>query len=143
MIESLDQLHSAVKELLVRDSLSCPTLEDFVDPITLFAAEFLVRDICVMNNLRDDLYPSVANPEVLLQRLERAVFAAVPKTVLVKHVERNRLPRHLVFRREGKPGLGIDEAPNQPGRCASVYTWPRSGYPNPLFVFPRINLLSL
>jgi hypothetical protein len=63
MIESLDQLHSAVKEFLVRDSLSRPTLEYFVDPVTLLPSEFVVRDICVMNNLRNDLHLSVANPE--------------------------------------------------------------------------------
>jgi len=38
-----------------RNSLSCPALEDFIDSITLFAAELLIRQVRVVNNLGNDL----------------------------------------------------------------------------------------
>src|SRR5438270_35743 len=67
----------------------------------------------------------------------------MPKTVLVKHVEGYGFPRHLVFRRKGKPGLGIDKASNQPGGCASVDPRSRPSNPNSVFVILGLDLSRL
>ena len=66
MIESLDQLHSAIEKLLVQNSLSRPALEYLVDSITFFAAELVVGEIRIMNNLGNHLHSSITNPELLL-----------------------------------------------------------------------------
>jgi hypothetical protein len=43
VVQTLHQLHAAIEKLFVRYSLPGPALEDFVDAITFFAAEFAVR----------------------------------------------------------------------------------------------------
>src|SRR4051812_10722686 len=112
MVEPFDQLHSAIEKLLIRNSLSSPTLEHLVDPITFLAAEFAVRKVRIVNDFGNNLYLPVANPEFLLQCLEGAVLAMVSKAALVKHIERYGLLWYLCLRREGKSCFGIYEASN-------------------------------
>src|SRR5258708_11420861 len=137
VIQALNQLHSGVEKLPVRESLPCPTLEYFVDAISFFAAEFSVREIRIVNSLGNHVDFSVANLELFLQGLERAVVAAMPEASLVEHVERHRLGRHSIFGRKCKARFGINEAPNQPGRCRAVDAGPRAGHPNPALVVSR------
>src|SRR5260221_3435429 len=99
VIKPLNQLHSPIQEVLIGGSLPCPTFQDLVDSIPLFAAEFAVRQIRVVNDLRNDLYSPFANPEVLRYCLERPVVAAVPEAPLVKHVQLHRYGRNFFFRR--------------------------------------------
>src|SRR6266576_6483945 len=106
-----------MEKLLVRDSLSGPTLEHLIDPITFFAAEFAICKVRIVNNFGNHADSSVASLELLLQRLERAVVAAMTKPSIVEHVKRHGCGRHPFFRREDKSRFGIDETPNQPGRC--------------------------
>src|SRR5260370_32923976 len=51
VIEPVNQLHSPAQQFLIEDSLPCPTLQDLVDSITLFAAELLIRQVLVVTNL--------------------------------------------------------------------------------------------
>src|SRR5437879_1667810 len=67
----------------------------------------------------------------------------MPKTALVKHIERYGIRRHLFFRRKGKARLGIDEASNEPRGCASVHPWSRPGNPNSVLVVSRVDLSCL
>src|SRR6266403_6364641 len=137
MIQALNQLHSAGEKLPVRESLPCPTLEYFVDAIAFFAAEFAVSDIRIVNNFGNHTDSPVANFELFLQGLERAVVAAMPEASLVEHVERHGLGRHFILGRKCKARFAINETPNQPGRCRAVDAGPRSGHPNPTLVVSR------
>src|SRR5229473_6932102 len=95
-----------------------------------------------MNNLGNNLHPSVMNPEFLFQGLESAVVAAVSEAPM-EHVKWHGCVWRLFFQREGKSRLGIDEAPNQPGGCGPVHTGSRSRDPDPAFVVLRLNLRGL
>src|SRR5216683_639513 len=113
MVEPLDQLHSAIEKLVVRNSLSRPAFKYLVDSITLFAAKLVIGQVRVVNDLGNDLHPSIANPEIILQGLESAVVTTMSETAF-EHVKRHRGRWYLSFGRKGKSCLGIDVAPNQP-----------------------------
>src|ERR1700722_13681040 len=138
-IQTLHQLHTPIEQRLVRESLPGPALENFVDAITFFAAEFAVRQIRVVNDFGNRAHSSVTNLELFLQGLERTVIATMAAASLVEHVERHGFAWHLVFGREGKASVGVDEAPNEPRRSRTVDARPRSRYPYPALVVARTN----
>ena len=62
------------------------------------------------------------------QRLERAVLAVMAE-VHARHVERDRVARDLVGRREDELGLRVHEALDEPRRGDAVHVRPRAGDP--------------
>ena len=92
-----------------------------------------------MNDFGDDLHFVIANPKVLLQCLEGAIVAAVSEPVLLEHIEWYGFARYAFFRRENKPRLSIDIAPNEPRGRAPVYTRSRSRHPRSSLVISRID----
>ena len=109
------QAESRVQELAIRDSLLRPPVQHFVNSKTLFATELLIKKVCVVNDLSDHSHLLVTNSKCLLQRLERAVLAAVAE-VTVKHVKGHCFAGNMFFRPEGETRLSVNESPNQPSR---------------------------
>src|SRR4029077_14908436 len=104
VIESLHDLHAAVEKLLVRDPLPGPALQYLIDPIPFSAAKLLVGQIRVMDDLGHGPHPPVADPEVSLQGLERAIVTSVSETVM-EHVKWHRFARDMLFRSKREPRL--------------------------------------
>src|SRR6266436_5167063 len=140
VVESFDQLHPALQKLVVRDSLPRPALQDFVDSIAFFAAETVVQEVCVMNDLSDYANACISEVKLLCQRFKCAVFAAMSEPLFMEHVVRHGSIRHSVLGRKGKPRFSVDKVADKPSRRAPVDTWSWSRHPHPALVLFRIDL---
>src|SRR5262252_1957544 len=76
VVQSFHQLLPALQKFRVGDALTCPSLQHFVDSQTLFATEFPVRDVCIVNDLSDHLDLAVPNSEDFMECFKRAVVAS-------------------------------------------------------------------
>src|SRR5258707_6603736 len=140
VVESLDQLHPALQKFVVRDSLPRPAFQDFVDSIAFFAAETLVQEVRVMNDLSDYANAWISEVKLLRQGFKRAVLAAMSESFFMEHVVRHGSTRHAILRRKRKAGFGVDKVADKPGRRASIDARSWSRHPNPAFVLFRIYL---
>src|SRR6267154_420241 len=140
VVESLDQLHPALQKFVVRDSLPCPAFQDFVDSKALFAAETVVQEVRVMNDLSDYANAWISDVKLLCQGFKRAVLAAMPESLLMEHVVGHGSTRHAILRRKSKAGSTVDKVADKPGRRAPIDAWSWSCHPHPAPVFFRIGL---
>src|SRR4029453_12050159 len=90
------------------------TLDGEVKSRRLVASEFPVVQVRLVHDLGDDLDPPILDAEPLDERLERAVFAVMPK-LRTEHIEWDALAGRIgsVGKRECR--VGIVEAPDEPG----------------------------
>src|SRR5487761_132486 len=130
MIKSLHQLHPPCQEFVVGDPRARPAFQHFVYAEAFLAAEFLIQQVRIVDDLPNDCDPVVSDWKRLLQGFERAILAPVPKAA-VKHVEGHCLARNMAFGRKSKPSFRIDVTPDEPGRSRPIDSRPRSRHPNP------------
>ena len=77
---------------------------------------------------RDDPGPAVLDAEPLDEGLERAVFAVMPE-LRAEHVEGNAFACRVGGVGEGERGVGVVEAPDEPGGGDPIDVRPRPGHP--------------
>src|SRR5215470_16155636 len=87
-----------------------------------------------MNDFCHHFHFGVRDPEILSEDFEGAVITSVSKTFAVEHVVRHSVLRGLAIRRKCKSCPRINKAPNQPGRCRTIHSGSRPGYPHPLLI---------
>src|SRR6266481_2201617 len=138
VVESFDQLHPAFQKFVVRDSLLRPALQDFVDSIAFFAAETVVQEVRVMNDLSDYANAWISDVKLLCQGFKGAVLAAMSEPLFVEHVVGHGSTRHAILRRKSKAGFTVDKTANQPGGRTAIDTRPWPRHPNSALVVLRI-----
>ena len=119
-----------------------PPFQDFVNSVALLAAEPVVEEIRVVNDLSDQANLLVADVKLFGERFKRAIVAAMSEPFLVEHVVGHRARRHAAFGREGKPRLPVDKTVNQPGGRAAVDTGPWPRHPSSALVVLWIDLAA-
>jgi len=82
----------------------------------------------LVHDLGDDLGPPILDAEPLDERLERAVFAVMPK-LRAKHVERDALAGRIGSVGERECRVGIVKAPDEPGGGDPIDVGPRPSHP--------------
>jgi hypothetical protein len=129
LIESLDQLHAASKQLIVRDALLSPPDKHTVQAHAFDSAELLVAQVGIMHCLSDCLSPPVIEREIFHQSFEGTVFSAMPESLLREHVEGDRGRTILGILCEHKDGARIKKAADEPRRCDTVDPGAVPGHP--------------
>ncbi len=114
MPEALNHLNPSFQNHAIQQTQPVPSLQYLVDPKTFFAAELLVKQICIVNDFSNHAGFRIANAKRLLERLERAVLSTVSKSAL-KHIEGYCLARNTIFESESEASFLINKTPNQPG----------------------------
>src|SRR5258708_10151366 len=109
VVESFDQLHPALQKFVVRDSLPRPAFQDLVDSIAFFAAETVVQEVRVMNDLSDYANASISYVKLLCQRFKCAVIAAMSESLFMEHVVRHGSTRPSSLRPKNKPAFNVDK----------------------------------
>src|SRR5262245_42994065 len=89
LVETLNQLHASPQQLRVSHALMSPADQHAIEADAFDAAEFRVAKVGVMDDPGDRRDARIAKRERPAQRLERAVVAAVAKSVWKKRVERH------------------------------------------------------
>ena len=72
MVESFDEFHPALQKFIVRNSLLRPPFQNFVYSVALLAAEPVVEEIRVVNDLSDQANLRVADAELARARVNLA-----------------------------------------------------------------------
>src|SRR6266852_1119099 len=140
VVESFDQLHPALQKFVVRDSLLRPALQDFVDSIAFFAAETVVQEVRVMNDLSDYANAWISDVKLLCQGFKGAVLAAMSEPLFMEHVVGHGSTRHAILRRKSKAGFGVYKVADKPGGRAPIDARSWSCHPHPALVLFRIDL---
>src|SRR5215813_1613845 len=97
LVESFNQFHPPLQQVIVRQILLCPASQNFVQSLTFGSTEFIVPEIGVMDDLSYPFHPAVADCELLVKGLERAVLAAMAESLRAEHVKRNTIRVHTGF----------------------------------------------
>src|SRR5713226_2693734 len=140
VVESFDQLHPALQKFLVRHSLPRPAFQDLVHSIAFFAAETVVQEVRVMNDLSDYANAWISDVKLLCQGFKCAVLAAMSESVFMEHVVRHGSTRHAILRRKNEAGFRVDKVADKPGRRAPVDARSWSRHPHPALVLFRVDL---
>src|SRR5215472_138911 len=106
VVEPFDQFHPALQKFVVRNPLPGPAFQYLVDPVALFAAKPVIREICVVNHLPNHCNLRVADVKLFCEGFKSAVIAAMAEPFFMKHIERYAASRDTVLRRKSKPRLG-------------------------------------
>src|SRR6266403_130014 len=140
VVKSFDQLHPALQKFVVRDPLPRPAFQDFVDSIAFFAAETVVQEVRVMNDLSDYANAWISDVNLLCQGFKGAVLPAMSESLFMEHVVRHGSTRHAILRRKSKEGFGVYKIADKPGRRAPIDARSWSRHPNPALVLFRFDL---
>src|SRR5215472_11173226 len=116
LVQAFNQVHPSLKQFVIRQVLFGPSVQHFVQTLSLCATKFLIAEIGIVNNLCNLLNPRVLDREFFLQGLERAVLSPVAESLWAKHVKWDRLGVCLRVCIENEARLWIDEATDQPRR---------------------------
>src|SRR5205823_13786429 len=133
-VKPLYQLHAAAKEFFITDSVFRPANKGTIQTQTLRAAELLVIQICVVNDLCNGTYATIPNREFLAKGLKSTVVSLVPEPPCLEHIEGNGVWMTSRIIVKDELGAPIDEVPNQPGRRHSINSWTRPCYPDPITI---------
>src|SRR5581483_5110597 len=115
-METFDQVHAPLKQCLVRNPLLRPSDEGPIQPDSLHPPKLLITYVSVMDHFCYGRNSTPAYCELLPQCLEAAVVAAVAESFGSKHVKRDGLGVLFGSGAKHKLSIGINEAPNEPGR---------------------------
>src|SRR4051794_1697893 len=131
-VKVLEHRAAAGEALLVVAGRGADAGDQGLDPVRLEAAKLAVLEVDVVHDLGDRPERGLAKARALEQHLEGAAVALVRELGL-EHVEPELAGhRHIPLRgHELEAGLGVDEAPDEPGRRDTVDVHARTRHPGP------------
>src|SRR5882724_10111414 len=109
-VQPLDELHAALKQLVIAHILLCPANEHTIQSGAFTAAELLIFQICIVYDLRNRPDFRVPNTKLLAQGFKCAILSLMPKTASLKHVEWDRLRMTSGIAVENELRILVDEA---------------------------------
>src|SRR5262249_17486218 len=112
LVQSLDQLHPSLQEVIVWQIQLCPAVQNSVQSLPFCATEFVVAEIGIMNDLSYALHPAVADRELFGKGLEGTILTAMTEPFSAEHVKRDSVRVCARLSTEDKSCLWINESAN-------------------------------
>src|SRR5215813_5640830 len=128
-VESIEQRQPLGERLLVVLHSGQEPAQDKVEPARLFAREFFVAKISLVDDLGNRRQAAVAKSRAVQQGLEGAVISVVAE-LDAGHVEGDGARRHLIGSGKVELGLRVEKALDEPGGGDAVHVRPRASDPS-------------